>query len=450
MTEHEKNSVVEDKGTLIRSNELIQAKYSATLIENKLMVWALKSAKIDEHGRPIATMTTPEVRELTGAKGGGIYKSLSKAARSMIGLNICMEDKAKRSFQYISLIHKAEYENGIFKVTFTPEAKDYLYDLKNNFTGMSLSLLFSFKSNHSFRLYEILKTEYYKIPSDNSPIYLEYDLADLKLQLNCININESKVQEELQKENPDFDRAVNQLALEKKFTEWYEFRRKVLEVAIKEVNKKSDIYVEYEAIKGGRGGKVKKIRFIMQKNVHQNKIIYPADNGLKGVDILDYNGDVIQVNSEEMERSELISKVIALIDVTEITEKQAAILLKAAENDLHKIEAAYELSKKQQHIKNFIGWMKKAIENDFEESVEIVKGSSEVAQEARAVKDSAQSNKESLAELTWNKVQNNPRFADFRKYIEEEQNMDYFVFDLTYDFTEKIAFYGEWARKSLV
>ena len=185
--------VILDNRQITRSNSMITAKYTSSLIENKLMVWALQAAQPDEHGRPSVSMTTDEVRQLTGVKGNGIYDALKRAAGQMIGRTMFIEDKEKHSFAYLNLIHYAQFKDGIFTVTFTPECNDMLYNLKNNFTSMKLKTLFSFKSNYAFRLYEILKTKEYNIPDSNYPYSITYDLADLKLQLNCINTEEKKV-----------------------------------------------------------------------------------------------------------------------------------------------------------------------------------------------------------------------------------------------------------------
>ena len=143
--------------TVTRSNALIGGMYSSTLIENKLTVWALKAARADADGLPTVSMTTEEIRALTGTKGNGIYDLLAVTALRMGNRHIFIEDRDKHEFEFINLIDHATYKGGIFTVFFTQAAKARMWNLKSNFTTMRLETLFAFKSNYTFRLYELLK-----------------------------------------------------------------------------------------------------------------------------------------------------------------------------------------------------------------------------------------------------------------------------------------------------
>lgn len=56
------------------------------------------------------------------------------------------------------------------------------------------------------------------------------------------------------------------------------------------------------------------------------------------------------------------------IDVR-VSSKDLKAFLKAADYDVERVKKAYDLSKKQKEIKNFVGWMKKAIEEGYSEDV---------------------------------------------------------------------------------
>ena len=74
---------------------------------------------------------------------------------------------------------------------------------------------------------------------------------------------------------PDCDKAVER-ASEKSFKDWYEFRRGVIDVAVKEINEVDNgTYVTYEANKAGQGGKVYSITFFVElgnKNVDNKNV----------------------------------------------------------------------------------------------------------------------------------------------------------------------------------
>lgn len=408
---------------LSRSNKLILSRYSATLVENKIMALSFKRVKLNKNGNPAVVFTTNELRKLTGVRGNGFYDQLKIAAAGLMNKMVYMEDEQAQSFSFINLIQKAEYREGAFTVVFTNESKALLYDLKSNFTSMSIDTLFSFKTNHAYRLYEILKVHEYKIGDNNKPVEIVYPLSDLKLQLNCINTEGKKVKIELMKPHPNYDKIVNDLDTEKKFESWYEFKRRVLEKAIKEINQTTELNISYAPIRTGRGGKTTAVRFYLQRK------------------IVEKNNTV---ESKETTRSEMVGKVKEIIKDVNLSRKDCISLLKASDNNLDKIETAYELAKKQEDIVNFVAWMISAIKNEYEKPVEVVEGSQEKAERVKKIKENMDERKEVLAEEIWNKFKEKENFNDFVKKVEEETGLSFYFFDSMIPAYEKNQRYVQW------
>ena len=411
---------------LSRSNKLILSRYSATLVENKIMALSFKRVKLNKNGNPAVVFTTNELRKLTGVRGNGFYDQLKIAAAGLMNKMVYMEDEQAQSFSFINLIQKAEYREGSFTVVFTNESKALLYDLKSNFTSMSIDTLFSFKTNHAYRLYEILKVHEYKIGDNNKPVEIVYPLSDLKLQLNCINTEGKKVKIELMKPHPNYDKIVNDLDTEKKFESWYEFKRRVLEKAIKEINQTTELNISYDPIRTGRGGKTTAVRFYLQRK------------------IVEKNNTV---ESKETTRSEMVGKVKEIIKDVNLSRKDCISLLKASDNNLDKIETAYELAKKQEDIVNFVAWMISAIKNEYEKPVEVVEGSQEKAERVKKIKENMDERKEVLAEEIWNKFKEKENFNDFVKKVEEETGLSFYFFDSMIPAYEKNQRYVQWMEK---
>lgn len=411
---------------LSRSNKLILSRYSATLVENKIMALSFKRVKLNKNGNPAVVFTTNELRKLTGVRGNGFYDQLKIAAAGLMNKMVYMEDEQAQSFSFINLIQKAEYREGAFTVVFTNESKALLYDLKSNFTSMSIDTLFSFKTNHAYRLYEILKVHEYKIGDNNKPVEIVYPLSDLKLQLNCINTEGKKVKIELMKPHPNYDKIVNDLDTEKKFESWYEFKRRVLEKAIKEINQTTELNISYDPIRTGRGGKTTAVRFYLQRK------------------IVEKNNTV---ESKETTRSEMVGKVKEIIKDVNLSRKDCISLLKASDNNLDKIETAYELAKKQEDIVNFVAWMISAIKNEYEKPVEVVEGSQEKAERVKKIKENMDERKEVLAEEIWNKFKEKENFNDFVKKVEEETGLSFYFFDSMIPAYEKNQRYVQWMEK---
>lgn len=416
---------------LSRSNKLILSRYSASLIENKIMALSFKRVKPNENGNPMVVFTTDEIRRLTGIKGNGFYDRLKMAAAGLMNKMVYMEDEQSHSFSFINLVQKAEYREGLFTVVFTNESKALLYDLKSNFTSMSIDTLFSFKTNHAYRLYEILKTQEYKVGEDNKPIEVVYPLSDLKLQLNCVNTEEKKVKLELMQARPNYDKIVNDLDAEKKFGTWYEFKRGVLDKAIQEINQLTELSVSYKPIRTGRGGKTTAVRFFLKKkeSISENKTIL--------------------ISSDASKRSELAEQVKNMIQDVRLSKKDCISLLKASDNNLDRIKAAYELAKKQDEIDNFIGWMVAAIKNEYEAPIEVVTGSQEKAERTKAIKEGVERKKETLAEDLWQKFKKKDNFNDFIRDVEKETGLSFYFYDTMTSAIEKNQRYVRWMESGI-
>ncbi|HIZ08806.1 MAG TPA: replication initiation protein [Candidatus Eubacterium avistercoris] len=423
--------------TITRSNSLITAKYKSSLLENKLMVLALKRSKKDKLNRPSVEISAEEIRKLSGNTGGSFYGQLKLAAKSMANRTIFIEDTEKKQFKVINLIHVAEYKNGMFSIRFTPEANEYLDDLRDNFTTMKLTTLFVFSSNYAYRLYEILKMHEYKIGKDNTPIVINYSLAELKLEMNCINTEEKAIQRELQKEAPDYDRIVNDIAKEKHLENYSDFRKNDLDVAKKQINELSDLYMEYKPVRSGRGGKVVAIDIYLQRNTN-NKMYALAEEGEEI-----FKEEV----PEPANMTELILDVIDYITDVKISSKEASILLKDADYQIDTVKKAYDLSRSQPEIKNFMGWMRQCIRDDYQPSIEVMNGSQEAARQVKELQKDIEANKTSLSEKVWEKTKQKDNYPQFLQYL-DSQGISEDIIDTIYSPEECLNLYVDWVKNN--
>lgn len=128
-------------------------------------------------------------------------------------------------------------KNGVAKIKIDEEMAPFLFDLKEKFTSYNLINVLAMKSSYSVRLYEILKSYEFRHR-------IKYALPELKKILMA-----------------DFPAYEN----------FAEFNRKVLSVALKEINNLTDIYVDFELFRERK--KVIAIEFKIQaKNSYENTI----------------------------------------------------------------------------------------------------------------------------------------------------------------------------------
>ena len=256
-----------------KSNFLINTKYSASLLENKLTPISLsKIANGEFHieqGSYIVNMPSSEITHYLGVTGGSVYQRLERVSKKMSGRSIGWSNPEKKEFEYISVVTRASYRDNVFTVEFNRHLSEYIGQIRSSFTILSLPAMLSFSDSAGFRLYEIIKSKSYapKGRPDTGVYVFTISLSELKLSLGIVNSESEKVRNVLSNtQAPDWDKAV-EVAPEKKYESWAEFRRNVLLKGIKQINEndRADLHVEFDTIGKGRGGKVDKIIFTVTK-----------------------------------------------------------------------------------------------------------------------------------------------------------------------------------------
>ena len=228
----------------------------------------------------------------------------------------------------------------------------------------------------------------------------------------------------LKKKNCDLDKIVNEIAGEnnRKFRDWYEFKRKVIQRAQKEINETTELHVDVEPVRSGRGGRVTKLRFILTHNP-------------------DFHADGSQHAK--------VSDVLSIMPNAGISEHDAIALLKAAGDDLGKIRAAYDKAKKQPELRNLVGWMISCLKGDYQ-SVSVIEGDAERYKQADQLKNTIKSYHEQhadeLAILTWNRMKENERFPMFEEHVLQETGLEMYFWETLYSPIEKIKIFSKWLQ----
>lgn len=351
-----------------KSNSLISSKYKASLLEQKLLnivLARLQQKNYIDKGEAdglVCEIRAKELKEMLGVTGGSFYAQLKPAAAAMTSRIIGFVNDEIESFKYISLITSAEYKDGIFTVKFNHELKKYL-NPKTQFTMLELPVILKYRSLYSLRLHEILLSKCYKKKrvgvtkytskeTDGRHYRVEISLSELKLSLGVVNAESYAVQRILNGSSaPDYDKAVEK-ASEKSFNTWYDFKKKVIEVAVKELNEVDNgITVSYEPMKAGKGGKVYGITFyveLIEKKSEKEQ---------------DENEDKPHQLNED-EQFEVQFQVKTMIKES-LTFKDIKAICDTAEYDIEKIKTAYRVAESSGNITNLVGFMVKAIKEGY-------------------------------------------------------------------------------------
>jgi plasmid replication initiation protein len=216
----------------IQHNNLVEAKYSMTLQQKRVMIWLVSQIKPDDIDFKEHTLGIKELIEICQLSGESSYKEIRNITFSLIEKGIRIIDitdpSNKREIQ-VAWLSSADYYQGKVKLSFSPKLKPYLLQLKEKFTAINVIDLMQFKSVHAIRIYELLK---------------QYqDIGERTLTI---------------------DEIKECCGVTGKLTKYPDFEQKILLIAQREINKKSDIHFEFERIKPSR--KIEGIKFIISKN----------------------------------------------------------------------------------------------------------------------------------------------------------------------------------------
>jgi plasmid replication initiation protein len=234
----EKISIKESKDACRNSiiamqhNNLVEAKYSMTLQQKRVMIWLVSQIKSDDIDFKEHVLSVKELIEICQLSGESVYKQIKDITFSLVekGIRIIdiTEANNKREIQ-VSWLSSADYYKGQVKLSFSPKLKPYLLQLKDRFTVVNALDLMQFKSVHAIRIYELLK-QYQDIGKR---------ILTIKEIKECCGVGDRL------KTYPNFE-------------------KKLILIAQREINKKSDIHFEFERIKHSR--KIVAINFIISKN----------------------------------------------------------------------------------------------------------------------------------------------------------------------------------------
>ena len=376
---------------LKKANFLISAMYRATPLEIKctfLAMYSIQTGDYQEKGDGIyARLSASVIRKHIGETSQtSLYKKLARMAQEMTSRTIGVIDEQEESFLFLTLFNRVSYENGILEIRFPLELKEYLLNQKENFTLIPMKTVMSFKKAYSIKLYEILRKicfyHKYHEGERNYIFRLTKSVDELKFDMGVINANDEKIKHiMLSSGHPDYSLAVKR-ASEKMYSSWREFKREIIEPAVKELNGNaySNIRVKYNPIRSGRGGKTTAVEFMVmaledEKGNSLKRTRQEIDEFLGNeVDIT----TVVSTASEEVvskpdkildeEQKLLVTAEMTAYIKSELAECQLEVkdimsIIKAAEYDMELIKKSVETAKATKGISNIVGWLISCIKN---------------------------------------------------------------------------------------
>lgn len=338
--------------SISKSNRLIQAKYKCSVLEEKIVYAALYAAQnksfVETDDGYEVIISPNELREMTGYKGGSFYSKLQPAAQALAQRVYGVEDPEHDRFEYTNLISKSVYDRGEFKITFNRTQRNLIMNLTTNFTQLPV-LMMKLKNVYAFRLYELLRSEcYYK---KNTPkaertntFFVSHSVSELKLALGVVDANEREVRKILSSKSPDYDKAVEK-ARDSMYNVNGNFTRDVIAKAVKEINAKLDMHVEYKTRK--KGSQLHDVEFVVSMNKEKEE----------------KNDKKPELNEAEL--FEFHSKVLRLFD-NKLGFSEVPLISRKSGYDMPRlIDIRNMIDNSKTVVNNLAGFILKALEDDY-------------------------------------------------------------------------------------
>ena len=215
-----------------KSNRLISASFKLSLQEQRIII--LLASLINEKDEAFKTYSIKikDFAELIKVKGKSKYNEIKDIAEKLQQKVLTIE--TEESTLVTNWLSSQEYfkRKGYVEFCFDPKLKPHLLRLKDNYTPYSLKYVFLLKKGYAIRFYELL-TQFKKIGERF------FELEELK---DILGLNEEGI-----------------------YKLYGDVKRRIIEPAVKEINKKTDLYIQYKPRKKGR--KVTGVLFNIRPNI---------------------------------------------------------------------------------------------------------------------------------------------------------------------------------------
>ena len=215
---------------VVKANDLIQkSRFHLSLQEQKIILYLISKIKPEDMELKEHIFDILDFCKVCGLdkRSGENYRYIKQTLKDLRDKSIWVElnNGMETTLAWLDKV-TMQRTGGKVIIKFDDMMKPYLLHLQEKFTQYELLYTLAMRSQYSIRLYELLKSYEYKKR-------WIFDIEDLKRLLSAQN-----------------------------YTRFPDFKRKVLDISMREINSLSDLVVTYEIIKEGR--RYAKIEFSMR------------------------------------------------------------------------------------------------------------------------------------------------------------------------------------------
>ena len=153
-----KISTIDPDKFVVKSNDLVEARYRLSLQESHVVLWLLTQIRPDDEDFKLHSMKISDFSKMVGLEVDGQYSKLQKITKNLMRRVMDIYSPETKELLQVAWLSSVRYKTkqGVVLLEFSPQLKPYLLQLKSQFTKINISDAMGFKSIYSLRVFELL------------------------------------------------------------------------------------------------------------------------------------------------------------------------------------------------------------------------------------------------------------------------------------------------------
>ena len=219
---------LDTRNYVVQANNLIGGKQALKLNSAKLIRSAIMQVVRDDEELKPYIITIKELADLLGVPASNIYRDIESITDDIISNPVYVrEEKRGKTIRFIKIpwVTRCEYKADVgVALKLNEELKPFLINLKEHYTQYTLQEILAMKSVYAIRIFEMLQSKVMSKTLPKNGIDIEISVQEIRECCDC----------------------------EDKYPAFGNFKSKVIDQAVKEINRVTVFNVEYSYIKKGR------------------------------------------------------------------------------------------------------------------------------------------------------------------------------------------------------
>ncbi len=219
---------LDTRNYVCQANSLVGGKQALKLNSAKLIRAAIMQVVRDDEELKPYIITISELAELLNIPKSNIYRDIDDITDDILNNPVYIREEVGKKVRWIKIpwVTRCEYNSDIgVALKLNDELKPFLINLKDHYTQYTLDSILVMKSVYAIRIYELLQSEIMTRILPRAGTDIELSVETLKECCGC----ESKA-----------------------YNTFSNFRNRVIDIAVKEINEKTLYTLSYDYVKKGK------------------------------------------------------------------------------------------------------------------------------------------------------------------------------------------------------